>query len=201
MAVFGLDGHKKSLMPSRKSARRLLERGRTVVHRMVPFTIRQKDCRVQQSAIQPVRLKRDPGSQTTGFALVRDGETVKLATGAVERSASGLTWLAWKHRGPAIREALRQCQGHRWFADSVGAIVEPGFIIARNPEAGLRPPTLSRRSPPGMGATGAALGLRDRMVASTRALRYAADPKSGSHRHGVSARYPVGIDLRSGNIC
>lgn len=199
MAVFGLDGHKKSLMPSRKSARRLLERGRTVVHRMVPFTIRQKDCRVQQSAIQPVRLKRDPGSQTTGFALVRDGETVKLATGAVERSASGLTWLAWKHRGPAIREALRQCQGHRWFADSVGAIVEPGFIIARNPEAGLRPPTLSRRSP--LAWVQRVLRWASVTAWSQALVRFDMQQIQNPEAIGTEYQHGTRWDLRSGNIC
>ena len=77
VAVFVLDKHKHPLMPcSEKRARLLLERKRAVVHRRHPFTIRLKD-RVG-GAVQPMRLKFDPGAKTTGVALVReddDGET------------------------------------------------------------------------------------------------------------------------------
>ncbi len=44
MLVFVLDRHKRPLMPcSEKRARLLLKRGRAVVHRVEPFTIRLKD--------------------------------------------------------------------------------------------------------------------------------------------------------------
>jgi RRXRR protein len=44
LAVFVLDRRKKPLMPcSEKRARLLLTRGRAVVHRRYPFTIRLKD--------------------------------------------------------------------------------------------------------------------------------------------------------------
>ena len=72
--VFVLDTHKKPLMPcTEKRARLLLERQRAVVHKMVPFTIRLKDRRVEDSAFQPLRLKLDPGSNTTGSALLLEG--------------------------------------------------------------------------------------------------------------------------------
>jgi len=68
VAVFVLDKHKHPLMPcSEKRARLLLERGRAVVHRRHPFTVRLKD-RVG-GAVQPLRLKFDPGAKTTGVAL------------------------------------------------------------------------------------------------------------------------------------
>ena len=70
MAVFVLDRKKKPLMPcSEKRARILLERGRARVHRMVPFTIRLVDRLQADSVLQPLRLKLDPGSRTTGLAL------------------------------------------------------------------------------------------------------------------------------------
>lgn len=70
MAVLVLDKRKCPLMPcTEKRARLLLDRGRAVVVRIHPFTIRLKD-RIG-GATQPVRLKIDPGSQTTGMALVR----------------------------------------------------------------------------------------------------------------------------------
>jgi 5-methylcytosine-specific restriction endonuclease McrA len=53
-------------------ARQLLHKGRAVVHRLVPFTIRLKDRTVEESTVQPVRLKISPGSKTTGFAILRE---------------------------------------------------------------------------------------------------------------------------------
>jgi hypothetical protein len=71
--VFVLGKHKKPLMPcSEKRARQLLERGRAVVHRMAPFTIRLKDRTAEESALQPLRLKLDPGSEAAGFAVLRE---------------------------------------------------------------------------------------------------------------------------------
>ena len=73
--VFVLDKRKKPLMPcTEKRARLLLERGRAVVHKMAPFTIRLKDRTVEQSELQPLRLKLDPGSKASGFAVLREGE-------------------------------------------------------------------------------------------------------------------------------
>ncbi|AEK58647.1 HNH endonuclease domain protein [Acidithiobacillus caldus SM-1] len=81
MAVLVLDKHKKPLMPcSEKRARLLLERGRARVHRMVPFTIRLVDRLQKDSVLQPMRLKLDPGSNTTGIALVRENESVETKT-------------------------------------------------------------------------------------------------------------------------
>jgi 5-methylcytosine-specific restriction endonuclease McrA len=86
---------------------------------MMPFTIRLKDRKVEDSVLQPVRLKRDPGSQTTGIALVRAvEETVDVETGEVSRSAAVLMLWELKHRGQAIRDALTQRQGHRRFRRS-----------------------------------------------------------------------------------
>ena len=76
MSVFVLDQHKQPLMPcSEKRARLLLSRQRAVVHRVMPFTIRLKDRRVEDSHLQPVALKLDPGSKTSGVALVRMEQT------------------------------------------------------------------------------------------------------------------------------
>ena len=75
--VFVLDKHQKPLMPcSEKRARLLMERGRAVVHRMEPFTIRLKDRTLAQSETEPLRLKLDPGSKTTGMAVMSDAGRV-----------------------------------------------------------------------------------------------------------------------------
>ncbi len=74
--VFVLDKRKKPLMPcSEKRARLLLERGRAVVHKMNPFTIRLKDRVVKESQLQPLRLKIDPGSKETGIAVINEAES------------------------------------------------------------------------------------------------------------------------------
>lgn len=105
MAVFVLDKQKRPLMPcSEKRARLLLQRGRAVVVRLAPFTIRLKD-RVGGET-QPLRIKLDPGSKTTGIALVREDEQIDPDTGEVHRQAHVL-WLAeLQHRGHQISEAL-----------------------------------------------------------------------------------------------
>lgn len=75
MSVFVLDQHKRPLMPcSEKRARLLLERGRARIHRVAPFTIRLVDRTQGASALQPLRLKLDPGSKTTGWAVTLDGQ-------------------------------------------------------------------------------------------------------------------------------
>lgn len=74
--VFVLDQKKHPLMPcTPKRARLLLARGRAVVHRVQPFIIRLKDRRVEDSVLQPLALKVDPGSKTTGVALARVEQT------------------------------------------------------------------------------------------------------------------------------
>lgn len=71
--VFVLDKHKKPLMPcTEKRARQLLERKRAVIHKMEPFTIRLKDRTVEESKLQPLRLKLDPGSKETGIAILNE---------------------------------------------------------------------------------------------------------------------------------
>ena len=72
--VFVLDKRKQPLMPcTPKKARLLLSRGRAVVHRRHPFVIRLKDRAAAESVMHPHRLKLDPGSKTTGIAIVQEG--------------------------------------------------------------------------------------------------------------------------------
>ena len=98
---------------SEKRARLLLERGRARVHRMMPFTIRLVDRLQADSVLQPIRLKLDPGSKTTGLALVREKETVDGSTGEVLRALTVLMLLELKHRGHEIRDALTSRRAFR----------------------------------------------------------------------------------------
>ena len=114
MVVFVLDKRSKPLMPcSEKRARLMLERGRARVHRLVPFTIRLVDRRMEDSVLQPVRVSIAPGSKTTGLALLHDKETVDANTGEVVRTAVVLMLLELQHRGQAIRDALTQRRAFR----------------------------------------------------------------------------------------
>ena len=119
MAVFVLDRKGRPLMPcSEKRARLMLSRGRARVHQMIPFTIRLVDRLLEDSELQPVRLKLDPGSKTTGIALVREKETVDVSTGEIISTFTVLMLLELQHRGAAIRKALEQRRGHRRFRRS-----------------------------------------------------------------------------------
>jgi len=145
MAVFVLDKRKKPLMPcSEKRARLLLERGRARVHRLVPFTIRLVDRTQEESVLQPLRVKIDPGSRTTGIAVVRESESVEEETGECKRQAHVL-WLAeLVHRGRQISEALTARRQMRRRRRSTLRYRAPRFLNRRRPEGWL-PPSLRHR--------------------------------------------------------
>src|SRR5713226_1642244 len=101
--VFVLDKHKKPLMPcTPRRARRLLTQQRAVVHRLSPFTIRLRERTVAESTMQPMVLKIDPGSQTTGMALAR----VEATEEGEMHHALHLVELS--HRGEQVRDLLRK---------------------------------------------------------------------------------------------
>ena len=136
MAVFVLDKHKKPLMPcSEKRARLLLDRRRAVVVKRYPFTIRLKD-RVGGET-QPVRVKLDPGSKTTGIAVTREEDGNKGTT---------VIWLAeLVHRGRQISEALTARRAFRRRRRGANLRYrEPRFDNRRRPEGWL-PPSLQHR--------------------------------------------------------
>jgi 5-methylcytosine-specific restriction endonuclease McrA len=94
--VFVLDTNKQPLCPVHAGrARILLTEGKAAVFKRYPFTIILKAA-IEKPQVHQLRIKIDPGSQTTGIALVDDarGEVVF----AVELV----------HRGEAIKHALDQ---------------------------------------------------------------------------------------------
>lgn len=94
--VFVLDCQRKPLDPVHPGyARLLLTQQKAAVFRRYPFTIILKTD-VSHPATHPLRLKLDPGSKTTGLALVND------ATGEVVFAAE------IRHRGETIQQALVQ---------------------------------------------------------------------------------------------
>jgi hypothetical protein len=107
VAVFVLDNQGKALMPcTEKRARLLLARGRARVHRLVPMVIRLTDRLIASCDLQPLRLKLDPGSKTTGLALVRDAQVIDAQTGEVQTAAVVRNLMELIHRGKQISEVL-----------------------------------------------------------------------------------------------
>jgi 5-methylcytosine-specific restriction endonuclease McrA len=94
--VFVVDANRKPLTPLHPGrARLLLTQKKAAVFRRYPFTIILKTMPEHPEA-HPLRLKIDPGSQTTGLALIND------ATGEVVFAAE------LRHRGQAIKHAMDQ---------------------------------------------------------------------------------------------
>lgn len=138
--VFVLDKQKKPLMPcTPRRARLLLAHKRAVVHRLNPFTIRLKDRTVQESAVQPVVLKIDPGSKTTGLALAR----VETTPDGESHHALHLAELV--HRGEDIRERLRKRAGLRRRRRSANLRYRPARFLNRRRAPGWLPPSLRSR--------------------------------------------------------
>ena len=141
MSVFVLDRSGLPLMPcSEKRARLLLGRGRARVHRLIPFAIRLIDRHAASSTFQPLQIKLDPGSKTTGVALVRINDQTSAASGEVQREAAVLNLFDLVHRGRQISEALtarRQMRRRRRSANL--RYRAPRFSNRRKPEGWLAP--------------------------------------------------------------
>lgn len=97
-----LSNTKKPLMPcTPKRARLLLERKKAAVFRKYPFTIILKER--EDGETQPLELKADPGSKTTGIALVAHGQIESKVVLAVNL----------QHRGHTIKSNLEKRRGIR----------------------------------------------------------------------------------------
>ena len=93
--VFVLDTHRQPLDPCHEArARELLNKGKAAVFRRYPFTIILKQRMLALSVVHDHRLKLDPGSKTTGIAIVQEGTDRVVWAGELT------------HRGQAIRDAL-----------------------------------------------------------------------------------------------
>ena len=93
--VFVLSSDEQPLDPCHEArARKLLKAGRAVVWRTYPFTLRLKDRTTAESEVHDHRLKIDPGSQTTGIAIVQEGTDRVVWAGELT------------HRGGQVRDAL-----------------------------------------------------------------------------------------------
>ena len=136
VSVFVLDRKHRTLMLCRPArARRLLKSGRARVVRLFPFTIRLTDRLIEDSKLQPVLVKIDPGSRQTGVALVRADE---------KAHHHALFFVNLVHRGESIRDALtarRNCRRRRRGNLRHRA---PRFLNRTRPQGWL-PPSLRHR--------------------------------------------------------
>ncbi|MUL44333.1 HNH endonuclease [Streptomonospora sp. PA3] len=102
--VFVLDTNRVPLQPCHPArARQLLDKGRAVVHRRTPFTIRLKDRTVENSEVDGVDVGIDPGSKHTGVAVF-------TARGGERR---GRFALRLDHRGALIKKRMGQRSAYR----------------------------------------------------------------------------------------
>ncbi len=132
--VLVLDRDRKPLMPCHPArAKELLNKGKAAVFRRFPFTIILK--LRSGGDTQPVAFKVDPGSKTTGVALVADFKRGKTVVWATELS----------HRGQTIRDALLSRRSLRSGRRSRHTRYRAARFLNRTRSEGWRPPSLESR--------------------------------------------------------
>ncbi|WP_263363272.1 RNA-guided endonuclease IscB [Nocardiopsis listeri] len=103
-SVFVLDQHHTPLQPCHPArARQLLAKGRAVVARHTPFTIRLKDRSIAESEVDGVQVGIDPGSKHTGFAVFTHQAGERRGRYAIQLD----------HRGGRIRKKMGQRSAYR----------------------------------------------------------------------------------------
>jgi 5-methylcytosine-specific restriction endonuclease McrA len=110
-----------------------------VVHRVKPFVIRLRDRREEHSALQPVTLKIDPGSRTTGMALARIETTPE---GEVQHA---LFLSEVRHRGEEVHEAKNKQAAARRRRRSVNLRHRAPRFLNRRRLPGWLPPSIRSR--------------------------------------------------------
>ncbi|MEQ9552494.1 MAG: RNA-guided endonuclease IscB [Coleofasciculus sp. G3-WIS-01] len=134
MRVFVLDKNLKPLEPCHPArARELLNKGRAKVFRRYPFTIVLQDRTVENSTVHPHRIKIDPGSKTTGIAVVQE-ETGRV-TNALEVS----------HRGQQIKDSLGSRRSLRRGRRNRKTRYRKPRFLNRTRRQGWLPPSLESR--------------------------------------------------------
>src|SRR6516225_7482989 len=131
--VFVVDQQQKPCSPVHPGrARYLLTHGRAAVYRRFPFTLILREGEPTEEP-EPLRLKIDPGSQTTGLALLND------ATGQVVWAAE-LT-----HRGQQVKARLDQRRACRQSRRQRHTRYRPARFLNRRRRAGWLPPSFESR--------------------------------------------------------
>ncbi len=90
--VFVLDSKGQPLDPCHHArARQLLKKGRAAVKKHYPFTIILKERMLSDSVVHDHRLKLDPGSKTSGIAIVQDGTDRVVFAGELTHRSQSIT--------------------------------------------------------------------------------------------------------------
>jgi 5-methylcytosine-specific restriction endonuclease McrA len=133
MSVFVVDTNKVPLAPCHEAkARILLDAGKAAIFRMRPFTIILKRA-VENPHVSDLRIKLDPGSKTTGIAVVDD------ASGKVVFAAELF------HRGHVIKESLDSRRATRRGRRHRHTRYRKARWHNRRRKAGWLPPSLQSR--------------------------------------------------------
>jgi len=134
-SVFVISSTKKPLMPCRPArARKLLTAGRAAVYRLHPFTIILLDR--EDGETQPLEVKVDPGSKTTGIALV----------GHFEQQGAVVLWGAnLSHRGQAMKNNLESRRALRRGRRGRKTRYRVKRFLNRTRKAGWLPPSVESR--------------------------------------------------------
>ena len=130
--VFLIDGNKTPMNPIHPAhARELLNKSKAAVFRQYPFTLIMN--RVVENIITyPLKLKLDPGSRTTGFALVNNRNEVVWA-------------MELTHRGLAIKDSLATRHAVRRGRRSRNTRYRQARFLNRTRRAGWLAPSLQHR--------------------------------------------------------
>ena len=143
--VFVVDTEHRPLDPVHPgTARRLLSRGQAAVWRRYPFTVILKRA-VPDAAPQPLRLKFDPGSRTTGLTLVAESSAAVVGEGE-EGSEGRVVWAGeLTHRGHTVHEQMVVRRAIRSGRRARHTRYRPSrFANRRRPEDWLPPSQVSR---------------------------------------------------------
>ncbi len=131
--VLVVDAERRPMMPCTPArARILLAQGKAAVWRRFPFVLILKKTRAEAVTV-PLRVKVDPGSQTTGMAVVND-------------ATHEVVWAAeLTHRGNQVHKELNTRRGVRRSRRLRHTRYRPArFANRRRQEAWLPPSLLSR---------------------------------------------------------
>jgi 5-methylcytosine-specific restriction endonuclease McrA len=132
--VFVLSSDSQPLDPCHPArARKLLKKGRAVVYRTYPFTIRLADRTCAESVVHDHRLKIDPGSKTTGLAIVQEGTERVVWAGELT------------HRGQQIRDAMLARRAVRRSRRQRHTRYRKPRYLNRRRKDGWLPPSLQHR--------------------------------------------------------
>lgn len=129
--VFVLDANKQPLEPcSPTIAKKILKAGKAAVFRRYPFTIILKKV-VNPKKIKSCQLKLDPGSKTTGIAIVQENK---------------LIWVAeLSHRGQQIKDDLESRRSLRSSRRNRKTRYRKPRFLNRTRQKGWLPPSLEHR--------------------------------------------------------